>query len=104
MFRILVVEDDMNTRKLMCAVLKQGGFEPLAAEDGHVALDLIESEHIDLAIVDLMMSGMDRAIVAADSFEGFLSALRGLGYEIRGGVQTVIDGLTDNRKYLSSAK
>jgi DNA-binding response OmpR family regulator len=59
MFRILVVEDDMNTRKLMCAVLKQSGFEPLAAEDGHVALDLIESEHIDLAIVDLMMSGMD---------------------------------------------
>jgi len=59
MFRILVVEDDISTRKLMCAVLKQQGFEPLQAEDGGKALELMETEHIDLAVVDLMMPVMD---------------------------------------------
>ncbi|MCL2217707.1 MAG: response regulator transcription factor [Defluviitaleaceae bacterium] len=59
MFRILVVEDDTNTRKLMCAVLKQQGFEPLQASDGHMALDVLEHEHVDLVVLDLMMPGMD---------------------------------------------
>ncbi|MCL2756941.1 MAG: response regulator transcription factor [Coriobacteriia bacterium] len=59
MFRILVVEDDLNTRKLMCAVLKQNGFEPLPAEDGLVALQVMERQHVDLVILDLMMPRMD---------------------------------------------
>jgi len=59
MFRILVVEDDANTRKLMCAVLKQNGFEPLQAEDGIQALDVMDKEHVDLVVLDLMMPNMD---------------------------------------------
>ena len=59
MFRILVVEDDANTRKLMCAVLKQNGFEPLNAEDGLQALEVVDKEHIDLVVLDLMMPNMD---------------------------------------------
>ncbi|MCL2203879.1 MAG: response regulator transcription factor [Defluviitaleaceae bacterium] len=59
MFRILVVEDDDNTRKLMCAVLKQQGFAPLQAEDGRAALALMEREHVDLVVLDVMMPGMD---------------------------------------------
>jgi len=59
MFRILVVEDDTNTRKLMCAVLKQNGFETLQAEDGVAALQVMDKEHIDLVVLDLMMPNMD---------------------------------------------
>jgi len=59
MFRVLVVEDNPNARKLMCAVLKQNGFEPLQAEDGVQALDLMDKEHIDLVVLDLMMPNMD---------------------------------------------
>ena len=59
MFKILVVEDDLNTRKLMCAVLKQNGFDILQAENGVVALDLMETEHVDLVVLDLMMPNMD---------------------------------------------
>ena len=44
MFKILVVEDDMNTRKLMCAVLKQNGFETYSSEDGITALQLMEKQ------------------------------------------------------------
>ena len=56
---VLVVEDDFNTRKLMCAVLKQHGFETLQAEDGVAALDVMDKEHVDLIVLDLMMPNMD---------------------------------------------
>lgn len=59
MFQILVVEDDTNTRKLFCAVLKQNSFETHQAENGLVALELMDKQHIDLVILDLMMPGMD---------------------------------------------
>lgn len=59
MFRILVVEDDANTRKLMCAVLKLNGYEALPAEDGLAALELMDRQHVDLVIADLMMPNMD---------------------------------------------
>ncbi|MFT4144809.1 MAG: response regulator transcription factor [Mobilitalea sp.] len=59
MFKILVVEDDTNTRKLMCAVLKQNGFETYGAEDGIAALDLMDKQHVDLVVLDLMMPRMD---------------------------------------------
>ncbi|NWL88137.1 MULTISPECIES: response regulator transcription factor [unclassified Paenibacillus] len=59
MLKILVVEDDTNSRKLMCAVLKQNGFETYWAEDGIVALKLMEQQHFDLVVLDLMMPNMD---------------------------------------------
>jgi DNA-binding response OmpR family regulator len=59
MFRILVVEDDVNTRKLMSAILKSNKFAVLQAEDGVAALELMDKEHIDLVILDLMMPNMD---------------------------------------------
>ena len=59
MFKILVVEDDANTRKLMCAILRQNGFEALQAEDGVAALDVMDGQHVDLVMVDLMMPRMD---------------------------------------------
>lgn len=59
MFKILVVEDDKNTRKLMCAVLKQHGFQIYDAADGMEALQVMEKEHVDLVVLDLMMPKMD---------------------------------------------
>ena len=59
MFTILVVEDDINTRKLMCAVLRKNGFKALQAEDGVEALELMDRQHVDLVVLDLMMPRMD---------------------------------------------
>ena len=59
MFQILVAEDDKNTRKLMEAVLKEHGFQPILAKDGLEALKMLDNHHIDLAILDIMMPGMD---------------------------------------------
>ena len=59
MFHILVAEDDLNTRKLMKAVLKQNGYEVFTAENGKNALDIMEVQHIDLILLDIMMPEMD---------------------------------------------
>ena len=59
MFRILVVEDDANTRKLMEAVLSQHGYEPVSACDGIEALDVLDKKHVDLILLDIMMPRLD---------------------------------------------
>ena len=59
MFHIMVVEDDLNTRKLMGAVLRQNGYEPILACDGQDALERMEQHHVDLIILDIMMPRMD---------------------------------------------
>lgn len=59
MFNILVVEDDNNLRRLISAALRQNGYRPLTAENGEAALEVLDSEHIDLVIADIMMPKMD---------------------------------------------
>jgi len=59
MFHILIVEDDKNTRKLMRAVLETERYTVSIAENGEDALAVMGKEHIDLAIVDIMMPVMD---------------------------------------------
>lgn len=59
MFRVMVVEDDTNTRKLMQAVLTQYGYEPVPACDGIEALSILDKKHIDLIMLDVMMPRMD---------------------------------------------
>ncbi|MBQ8005153.1 MAG: response regulator transcription factor [Clostridia bacterium] len=59
MFDILVVEDDKSTRLLMEAVLKKSGYNPILAENGIDALELMDHKHIDLILLDVMMPMMD---------------------------------------------
>lgn len=59
MFRTLVVEDDDNTRLLMCEVLRGAGYDPCPARDGIEALEQMEHYRCDLAVVDISMPRMD---------------------------------------------
>lgn len=59
MFNFLVVEDDANTRKLLAAVLKGNGYNPILSSNGVEALEALESNHVDLMIIDVMMPKMD---------------------------------------------
>ena len=59
MSKIMIVDDDPNIRELISALLKDGGFEYFAAQDGIDALQWIVTENPDLAIIDLMMPNMD---------------------------------------------
>lgn len=59
MFKILVAEDDANTSRLFCAVLRRAGYEPVPACDGEDALQKLDQYKIDLLLCDVMMPRMD---------------------------------------------
>lgn len=59
MFTILVVEDDASLNKMICAKLSREQFKAIAAFDGEEALEIMDREHIDLIISDIMMPKMD---------------------------------------------
>lgn len=59
MFSILVAEDDTTLNRMICAKLKQANYVPFPAFDGEEALAILEHEHIDLIISDVMMPKMD---------------------------------------------
>ena len=57
--RILVVEDDPDILELLSYNLKQNGFEVIPVADGEAALAKLESELVDLILLDLMLPGID---------------------------------------------
>lgn len=59
MIRILVVDDDKNTRLYLEGVLEQNGYNVILAENGIRALEIMDGEHIDLVVLDVMMPQMD---------------------------------------------
>ena len=59
MFRILVVDDDKNTRMLLKAVLEAENYSVFTAENGEEALSVMDGNHIDLVVLDIMMPRMD---------------------------------------------
>ena len=59
MFHILVADDDKNTRRLMQAVLERVGYTVSLAANGQEALEVLDREHIDLVVLDVMMPRMD---------------------------------------------
>ena len=57
--KILVVDDDPNILELVSIQLTQAGYTVQKALNGFEALALIEADYPDLAVVDVMMPGMD---------------------------------------------
>ncbi len=57
--RILVVEDDIMQRLLLCSILKTQGYDVFEAEDGQHALEQINEITPDLIISDILMPRMD---------------------------------------------
>lgn len=70
--KVLVAEDDLNIRNGLVEILRNEGYQPVAARDGAAALKSFESERPDFVCLDIMMPGMDgyelcRRIRRADS-------------------------------------
>ena len=59
MFKILVVEDDKNLRKLITTYLRKNEYITYEATNGEEALEVIDTNYIDLIISDIMMEKMD---------------------------------------------
>ena len=59
MFHILVIDDDKNTRLFLRATLESNGYTVSTAQNGEEALEVMSKEHVDLAVVDIMMPKMN---------------------------------------------
>ena len=59
MFNVLLVEDDVNLRRLIHDFLKQQYYDVYACSHGEEALEVIETQHIDVVITDIMMPHMN---------------------------------------------
>lgn len=59
MFTILVVEDDASLNKMICTKLNREQYRAIPTFDGEQALEVMDREHIDLIISDVMMPKMN---------------------------------------------
>ena len=59
MNNILIVEDEHLIARLIEMTLTRAGYRCTLAEDGRTAADLIETTNFDMALLDIMLPGMD---------------------------------------------
>lgn len=59
MKRILIIEDEPDIQELLCAYLRDAGYETGTAGDGVAALELFHKEKWDLLLLDLMLPRID---------------------------------------------
>lgn len=57
--KILVVDDDPTMVKLINVNLKLNNYAVLEANSGEQALEIVDSEQLDLVVLDIMMPGVD---------------------------------------------
>ncbi len=59
MTKILVIDDDARDRELLAAVLEEGGYEVILADNGGIGLMLCHRQTPDAVVLDLSMPGID---------------------------------------------
>ncbi|RKD21555.1 DNA-binding response regulator, OmpR family, contains REC and winged-helix (wHTH) domain [Caminicella sporogenes DSM 14501] len=59
MKKVLVLEDKAEIRQFIVINLKRAGFNVLEAETGEEALEILKNEDIDIAVLDVMLPGID---------------------------------------------
>ena len=57
--RILLVEDEENLRSSLSLNLELEGYDVVALPDGHSLLEVLDGQHIDLLILDVMLPDID---------------------------------------------
>ncbi|MDX2033314.1 MAG: response regulator [Blastocatellia bacterium] len=73
-YRILIAEDFEDNRIALKLMLKMAGFDPLEAEDGQRAVELVREQAPDLVLMDISLPILDglqatRAIRAEAAFQ-----------------------------------
>lgn len=90
--RILLVDDEVNIRLTLSALLQRAGHDVTPAENGEDAVKLLEQHSFDLLLVDLKMPGMGGmdVVAAARQRQSDLAIIVLTGH---GSLETAIEGL-----------
>lgn len=90
MKQILIIEDEPDIQELLCAYLRDAGYETGAASDGIQAMEFFHKKHWDLILLDLMLPKIDGYCVCemirkeSDVPVIMLTALDGEAEQLRG--------------------
>ena len=57
--RILIVEDNLDSRTMLQALLQLDGHDVSVAEDGVTGLNTLQAEEFDVALIDIGLPGID---------------------------------------------
>jgi DNA-binding NtrC family response regulator len=58
-FKILVIDDEIEYREVLENIFQINGYDVDTAESGEAGLELMKKHNYDLAVTDLLMTGMD---------------------------------------------
>lgn len=61
--KVLIIEDEMQMRFYLKTLVLSLGFEPVLAKNGALGIDLLNKEHPDVIILDIMMPEKGGALV-----------------------------------------
>jgi DNA-binding response OmpR family regulator len=94
---VLVVEDDPGVRELLVSIVADQGYRVLEAGTGEDALDLMEGESAQLAVLDVGLPGID-GFAVADRLEPGVPVIYVTGDPIR--AYAHVKGKTSNVQVL----
>ena len=89
---ILVVDDERNQREILGSILTDEAYRTLLAGSGPEALEIMEREHVDLVLTDLVMPGM----TGEDLIDALLARSPGIPIILNsayGTVQTAVEAI-----------
>ncbi|MFC0302081.1 response regulator transcription factor [Virgibacillus soli] len=66
MINVLVADDDPHIRELLRFYLQKEGYHIIEAENGQKALELLQTERIQLALIDIMMPHVDGYVLCQE--------------------------------------
>jgi len=89
-----VVEDEFYIRDLISKNLTNNGYNTICANDGLEAFDIIENNHIDLVVTDIMMPHVDGITLA--------KKIRQINEDIPIIMLTALDSFRDKEKGFTS--
>jgi DNA-binding response OmpR family regulator len=89
--RLLLVEDDAPTRRMLANFLQRNGFDVTATSEAETAMTMIADHDFDVALIDIMLPGITGwtlighlRLVSPDLPILFLTAMTTLDDELRG--------------------
>ena len=92
MKKILIIDDELSQRELLCAVLEKDGYSCISTPDGNDSVDLVGKHSISLVLLDMRMPKLD-GLETLDLIRKYFSQLPVVMVTAHGDVKTAVDAM-----------